>query len=196
VIAGVLLAAGRSSRFGADKLLAPLGGRPRPVLRWSAESLLGGVDELYVVVPAGAVALRESLSGLHVHFVENAMAAEGMASSIRAGVAALPPRIAGAFVALGDQPLVPREVLHALRLRWEEGGADAVAPSYRDGRGNPVLFDRALFGALATLTGDAGARKMLDALGERLALVPVDAPMPVDVDTPDALRALGETRTG
>jgi molybdenum cofactor cytidylyltransferase len=97
-------------------------------------------------------------------------------------------------VALGDQPRVPRGVLHALRGRWAAGGADAVAPSYRDGRGNPVLFDRALFEGLASLTGDKGAREMLDALGGRLALVAVDAPMPIDVDTPDALRVLNEAR--
>jgi molybdenum cofactor cytidylyltransferase len=63
-------------------------------------------------------------------------------------------------------------------------------PRYRDGRGNPVLFGRATFDALTTLTGDSGAARVLDSLGDAVAEVPVDDTIPVDVDTPDALRAL------
>jgi molybdenum cofactor cytidylyltransferase len=190
VIAGVLLAAGRSRRFGADKLCAKLNGKA--VIRWSAEAL-AGVDETYVVIPPGADAVTQALSRLDVRFVVNLARDEGMASSIRAGVAALPDDADAAVIALADQPLVSARVTRQLCERWLAGAAAAVAPQYRDGRGHPVLFGRECFDALRALRGDTGARAVLDALGDRLALVPVDDVMPVDVDTPDALRALQGT---
>ena len=90
MVAGVLLAGGESRRFGANKLVAPLDGRA--VVRWSAEALVGAVDATFVVVPPQSQfeEIRRALHGLPVHWVENAGAPEGMASSIRAGVAALP----------------------------------------------------------------------------------------------------------
>ncbi len=188
MIAGLLLAAGRSTRFGADKLTAKLNGKA--VARWSAEGLLD-LDAVYVVIPPGADALTQALARLDVTFVVNLGRAEGMASSLRAGVAALPADAEAVVVALGDQPLVSRAVTAALCARWKEGGVDAVVPVYRDGRGHPVLFGRACFDALAALRGDVGARAVLEALGERLAQVPVDADAPLDVDTPDVLGQLG-----
>ncbi|MEO5814391.1 MAG: nucleotidyltransferase family protein [Gemmatimonadaceae bacterium] len=191
MIAGVLLAAGRSSRFGADKLCAKLNGKA--VVRWSAEAL-SPVDVVYVVIPPGADAITQALSRLDVSFVINLGRHEGMASSIRAGIAALPGDVEAAMIALADQPLASANVTRALCERWREGGVDAVAPEYRDGRGHPVLFGRECFAALETLKGDVGARSVLDALGGRLARVHVDAAMPIDVDTPDALQALQGAR--
>jgi molybdenum cofactor cytidylyltransferase len=188
VIAGLLLAAGRSSRFGADKLCAKLDGKA--VIRWSATSLLSAVDVVYVVVAPGADAPVQALSRMDVRFVVNLAHAEGMASSIRAGVAALPADVEAVVIALGDQPRVSAEVMRALIARWREGNADAVAPRYDEGRGNPVLFARSCFAALLTLRGDVGARAVLEALGSRAAEVPVPGSIPVDVDTPEALDAL------
>jgi molybdenum cofactor cytidylyltransferase len=74
--------------------------------------------------------------------------------------------------------------------RWREGGARAVAPLYEDGRGHPVLFAASLFPALLALEGDRGARAVLDALGDDLALVPIEDRAPADVDTPAALEAV------
>lgn len=192
MIAGLLLAAGRGRRFGADKLAAKLNGRS--VIRWSAESLASEVDALYVVVPLGSNDAMRSLSRLEVEvcFVENWARDEGMASSIRAGVAALPADVEAVMVALADQPLMSRDVMRALTARWRTGDVSAVAPMYRDGRGHPVLFGRECFASLLLLRGDVGARSVLDALGSRLALVAVDANVPVDVDTPADLRMLGE----
>lgn len=187
MIAGLLLAAGKSSRFGADKLTAKLNGKA--VVRWSAETLMR-LDDVYVVIPPGADQVTQALARLDVTFVVNLARAEGMASSLRAGVAALPAEAEAVVVALGDQPLASSEVTAALCERWREGGVDAVAPQYRDGRGHPVLFGRACFAALAELKGDVGARSVLDALGDRLALVTVDADAPLDVDTPDELARL------
>ena len=187
MIAGLLLAAGYSRRFGGDKLLAPLHGRP--LIVWSAETIAAEVEALYVVVPAGDVARRAAVAALGPVVVEHERRDEGMASSIGAGVAALPGSVEAVIIALADQPLVAPEVIRRLRDRWRGGGVTAVAPRYRDGQGNPVLFGRPAFGALRQLGGDRGARAVLAGLGAAAAFLDVDDPMPIDVDTPEALRA-------
>ena len=188
MIAGLLLAAGRSTRFGADKLCAKLNGKA--VVRWSAMALVDAVDEVYVIVPPGADATIQALSRLDVRFVINLGRDEGMASSIRAGIAALPAVAEAVVIALADQPLVSADVIRAVTERWRVGDTAAAAPMYRDGRGHPVLFGRGSFGALAALRNDVGARAVLDALGGGVALVAIDTPMPADVDTPEALQLL------
>ena len=188
MIAGLLLAAGRSARFGGDKLLAPLHGRP--VLFWSAVAMAKEVDALYVVVPSNATPRIDALDGMSAIVVQHARSDDGMASSIAAGIAALSPDVEAVVIALADQPLISPSTTRRLCERWRAGGTTAVTPRYRDGRGHPVLFGRAAFHALATLEGDTGARAVLDALGDEVAQVAVDASIPVDVDTPEALRAL------
>jgi molybdenum cofactor cytidylyltransferase len=188
VIAALLLAAGRSERFGGDKLLAPLHGRP--VLFWSAAVLATELDALYLVVPRDAGARIAALDGIPSVIVEHAGRDAGMASSIAVGIAALPPAVDAVLIALADQPMISRDVVRRLCERWREGGVAAATPHYRDGRGHPVLFGRQTFGALGALTGDTGARSVLDGLGDAVAVVPVNEDAPVDVDTPDALRRL------
>ena len=187
MIAGLLLAAGRSTRFGADKLTAKLHGKA--VVRLSMRAL-SPLDAVYVVVPPAADAITQALSRLDVRFVINLARDEGMASSIRAGVAALDPDVEAVVVALGDQPLTSPEVTEALRDRWARGGVSAVVPMYADGQGHPVLFDRTCFADLATLRGDRGARELLRDLGARCAVVPVAGNAPADVDTAEALAML------
>ena len=187
MIAGLLLAAGRSTRFGADKLTAKLHGKA--VVRRSIHAL-STLDAVYVVVPPGADAITQALSRMDVRFVVNLARDEGMASSIRAGIAALEPDVGAVVIALGDQPLASPAVTEALCARWALGGASAVVPMFADGQGHPVLFDRACFSDLATLRGDNGARGVLRALGDRCAGVPVEGNAPADVDTAEALAAL------
>ena len=187
MIAGLLLAAGRSTRFGADKLTAKLHGKAVVRLSVGALSVL---DAVYVVVPPGADAITQALSRLDVRFVINLARDEGMASSIRAGVAALAPDVDAVVIALGDQPFAPAEVTNALRERWARGGVSAVVPVYADGQGHPVLFDRVCFPELIALHGDLGARAVLRGLGDRCAVVSVPGTAPADVDTAEALAVL------
>jgi molybdenum cofactor cytidylyltransferase len=187
MIAGLLLAAGRGRRFGmvGDKLLAPLAGRP--VIAWSAAALTRGTDVLHVVVPVDAVAIADALAGIPHRLVRHAGRDEGMGSSLRAGIGSLGPDIGAVVVALADQPALDARVVERLLAAWHASGARAVAPRYRDGRGHPVLFARALFDSLSLLGGDTGARHLLDALGEDLECIDVEAGAPLDVDTVEAL---------
>jgi molybdenum cofactor cytidylyltransferase len=190
VIAGLLLASGASRRFGANKLVAPLDGRP--MVRWSAEALASAGDAAYDVVPTQDREIRAALRGLRLHWVENADATEGMASSIRAGVATLPAEAEAVVITLGDQPLIHGDLIRDVVATWRAAppGIRAVAAQYEDGRGHPVLFGAALFADLKALEGDRGARELLASLGESLAVVHASGVRPADVDTRDALAAL------
>ena len=117
--------------------------------------------------------------------------AEGMAATLRAGIAALPPAAEGVLVFLGDMPVVPPGISAALAAALE-AGAPAAAPLFQGRRGHPVALSRPLFPQLLALTGDQGARAILDALGDRLATIPCDDPgVIIDVDRQDDLPALG-----
>jgi molybdenum cofactor cytidylyltransferase len=184
VIAGVVLAAGLSRRMGRAKLTLDLDGQP--VIRHVVEALTGaGIEDLVVVVPPASSALEAALAGLPVRFAINPMPEAGQAGSVVAGVRALSPAAEAAVVALGDQPHVPRAVLVGLCEAHRATRLPIVAPRYREGRGNPVLFGAAMFPELLRLTGDQGARGVIDADPTRVALVPFDLPMPRDLDTPD-----------
>ena len=187
MIAGLILAAGSSRRFGGDKLLAPL--RGRAVIRWSAEALASEVDALYVVAPPQHPQLPAALEGLHATIVENHERDRGLSRSIGVGIAAVAPDVEAVVIALADQPLVQPAVVRALCDAWRSSGAPplAIAPRYHDGRGHPVLFARAAFASLAALRGDRGARDLLDTMGDALRFVAVDASSPRDVDTPAML---------
>jgi molybdenum cofactor cytidylyltransferase len=167
----VVLAAGSGSRFGGGKLTAA----------WGAGVLLEGalaaafaapVRSVTVVIGADAEAVAAAARSfdpriLVVHAPDHA---EGMGASLRAGVASLPADADGAFVFLGDMPRVPTAVLRRM-AEAVIAGAKAAAPVFEGRRGNPVLLGRSLFPDLLALTGDAGARGLLQGLGERLALV-------------------------
>jgi molybdenum cofactor cytidylyltransferase len=183
MITGVLLAAGFARRMGRQKLLLAFHGKP--IVRWAAEALLAHVADLVVVTGQEDAAVRDALVGLTARFVRNPRPHEGQGSSIAVGVSGLKPWTRAAVIALGDQPRVPAQVLPALLAAWERGHRAIVAPVYRGIQGTPVLFAAPLFGELAALTGDAGARAVVQAQPDRVELVDFDVPMPADVDTPE-----------
>ena len=189
MIAAVVLAAGLSRRMGEPKLLLPLDGVP--VIRATVERVRSsGVDAVLVVAGAEHEAVRAALAGLPVEIVVNPHPETGQASSVRTGIAALSPGVDAALIALGDQPFLPPEVIPALLAERRRSGKPIAAPRYRDGRGNPVLFDRAVFPELLQVSGDQGARSVVERDPERVALAPFDFPMPADLDTPEDYRRL------
>lgn len=183
MIAGIVLAAGFARRMGRQKLLLAYKGTP--IVRLSVEALARHVEDLVVVTGQDDGAVRDALAGLEVRFVTNPRPRDGQGSSIAIGAAALKPWTTAALIALGDQPYVPAAVVPALLATFKRGGKAIVAPVYRGTQGTPVLFGSEVFGELKGLTGDAGARAIVGARPERVALVPFDLAMPADVDTPE-----------
>jgi CTP:molybdopterin cytidylyltransferase MocA len=191
-VAAVLLAAGASRRLGRPKQLVRLAGRS--LVRRAAEAALGaGCAPLFAVVGAHADEVLRELEPLAAVPVRNAGWQEGIASSIRAGVAAAEaaaPGCDGALLLLVDQPRVDAELLRRLLARFGAGrGALPVASAYGGGRGVPAVFPRASFAALAALRGDRGAKALLEAPGAEV----LEVPFPdgeLDLDEPADLLAL------
>jgi len=190
----IVLAGGFGSRFGGGKLTAPwrdgrlIDGALAAAFAAPARSVtvVTGAD-LAVEGAARAAAGRLGEAG-RLSVIHAADHAEGMAATLRAGIAALSPDSAGVFVFLGDMPRVPPAVLPRLAEALA-AGAQAAAPVFNGQRGHPVLFGRALFPGLLALTGDEGARNVLRALGPALAQIKApDDGVLFDVDTPEQLR--------
>jgi molybdenum cofactor cytidylyltransferase len=177
-LAAVLLAAGFSRRMGGEnKLLKPW--RGRPLLAHAAEMAGGsGLAVAVGVIAPGDEAAAELLRANGVEAAFNARRAEGMASSIAAGVAAVARRdIDGAFILLGDMPLIGRDALAALAARFDPAaGPDIVAPACDGRRGHPVLFARRYFGSLQALGGDEGAASVIAAHPGLFAIVETGSP--------------------
>jgi molybdenum cofactor cytidylyltransferase len=184
VIAGIVLAAGRSSRLGRPKQLLPVHGEPliRLILR---RVLASSLDQVILVVGHEADEVCAAVASLPAACVFNPDAAAGQSTSVRTGLAALSPDIEAAVFILGDQPGVDPNVIDALIGAWRESRSAVVAPRYEDRIGNPVLFDRRVFPELALLEGDTGARPVVRTYQEsgRLQLVPIAGAAPPDVDT-------------
>ncbi|WP_293481044.1 nucleotidyltransferase family protein [Phenylobacterium sp.] len=169
--AAVVLAAGSASRFGGGKLTAPY--RGAPLLHGAlAAAKAAPAATIIVVTGAGAEAVAACARAFDadIRLVHAPDHAEGMGASLRAGIAALAPGVAGAFVFLGDMPRAPIGVLEPL-AQAVRAGAPAAAPTFRGARGHPVVLSAALFPQALTLSGDVGARPLIQALGARLALV-------------------------
>jgi len=183
MIAGIVLAAGFARRMGRQKLLLQLQGKP--VVRWAVERLVPHVEDVVVVTGQDDAPVREALAGLAVRYAVNPNPQAGQGSSIAVGVGALKPWTRAALIALGDQPRIPEAVVSRLLEAFARSGKAIVVPVYRGTQGTPVLFASEVFPELRTLTGDAGARAVVQARPERVESVPIDAPMPPDVDTPE-----------
>ncbi len=191
-IAALILAAGRSERMGGvNKLVATIDGKP--LVRIVAEAALASrASPVTVVTGHGAAAVDAAVAGLDLAIVHNPDYAAGLATSLAAGVAALPPDADGAVVLLGDMPQIDAATIDRVTAALDpEGGVQIVVPTWRGERGNPVVWSAAWFDALKALTGDAGGRHLIAANGEVVAAVECGPAVAVDVDTPGALAALG-----
>jgi xanthine dehydrogenase accessory factor len=187
MISALVLAAGASSRMGEPKPLLSLDGRP--VLAHVLAAVAGSrVTETIVVVGAASERVRKEVPRDGARWVENPAFAEGMSSSLRAGVAALSPESDGFFVVLGDEPFVRSSTYDALIAARERTGARIVLPTYGGVRGNPVLIDRTLASEVDAITGDRGCRALRLRHPKETVEVPVDDPgVVIDLDTPEDL---------
>jgi molybdenum cofactor cytidylyltransferase len=190
--AAIILAAGRSTRMGGpNKLLAKVTGKP--LARIAAEAALASKAKPVVVVTGHqSETITDALRDLPLQFVHNPDYAEGLSTSLRAGLAALPADIDGAVVMLADMPQVDRGLIDRLISAYDADKGALIAVPVIDGkRGNPVLWSRRFFPELMTLLGDVGARHLIGKYREAVVDVPVDDHRAlVDVDTPDALEAV------
>ena len=180
-MAGILLAAGSSTRFGGFKLMHPIDGVPM-VLK-SANAMKAALGAVLVAVRPGSPCLPTLLEqGLNV--IECARAEEGMGGTLAEAVAAAPADAGGFLIALADMPFIRVDTIVAV-ARALEAGAALAAPSYRGERGHPVGIAASYRAELLAVTGDAGARAIMKRDAARITSVPVDDPGVLrDIDTP------------
>jgi molybdenum cofactor cytidylyltransferase len=179
-VTGLVLAAGGSTRLG----------QPKQVLPYGSGTLLDRVlqtarscrfDQLLCVLGGSAEVVRGEVDLDGVQVVENRHFGEGCSSSIAAALSAVDPDCELLVLMLGDQPGVSVETVR--RLLAGRGDAQLAACSYADGRGHPLAFARSMFGELSALHGDKGVWKLLERHAAAVVDVPIEGPVPIDVDT-------------
>ena len=183
-VAGILLAAGTSSRMGCNKLLFELGGES--VLRGAARrALAGGLSPLLVVLGHQAERTRQELDGLACQAVINPDYDQGITSSLRAGVSALPPGVPAAMVLLADMPRVSAEMIAGLVARYRATGAPLVISDYEGVNAPPMLYDRRLFDELRAMTGGGCGRQVVKRHRTEAEMVRWPAATLADLDVPE-----------
>jgi molybdenum cofactor cytidylyltransferase len=195
-IAAIVLAAGRSSRMGArNKLLEPIAGKPMVALV-AETALRSGAAPVVVVTGFDSPQIAAALAGLKVVVTHNVAFADGLSSSLKASLDALPPDCDGALILLGDMPAIDASVLRALTAAFT--GRDAICvPMHQGRRGNPVLWGRRYFAEMTQLTGDFGAKSLMTLHADCVTEVEVGSgSIFADVDTPaDLARVTADART-
>jgi molybdenum cofactor cytidylyltransferase len=191
-VAAVLLAAGRSTRMGAvNKMLAEIGGKS--LVRIAAEQAVASrAQPVLVVTGHERERVETALKGLPVRLIHNPNFSEGLGTSLKAGIASVPPEVDAAIVCLADMPQVDAALINRLIAAFDpERGALVVVPSIDGRRGNPVVWSRRFFHDLMSIQGDVGARHLIGNYAEAVVEVPVsgDAAL-TDIDTPESLSAV------
>lgn len=192
-VAAVILAAGRSTRAGdLNKLTEEVAGRA--IVAHVADAVLASAARPVIVVTGHqADAVKAALGGRSVTFAHNPAFADGMSTSIQAGIGAVPETCTGAMIVLGDMPELIAEDVDALIEAFD--GETICIPFVGGRRGNPVLFPRTFFEDLQKLTGDDGARKLIQARASEVREVPVEGTGTLtDLDTADAIAAWRRAR--
>ena len=193
----VILAAGASSRMGTPKQLLPVNGRAM-VVRAAEAALATRAAPVVVVLGANADKVRSALATLPILITENPDWPAGMASSIRAGMAALgsaSPLLDAVVMALCDQPAFSSHVIARLLSAQRASGRNIVAARYAGRNGAPALFCRSQFGRLAALEGDRGARTLLNGDPESVESVELSQ-LAIDLDSPADYETFLKGRVG
>ena len=189
-IVGIVLAAGDSSRMGRPKQLLMF--RGKTLLECVVDSALGSaLARTVVVLGHQAAELEALLAGREVDVVVNPRYRQGQGTSVRAGLQRVGAESAAVIFLLGDQPLVSAATIDWLITAYRQGSAPIIQPVFEGRRGNPVLFGRETFPALAALGDDENARSIFERFAGRIVRVPVDDPyIHFDIDTAEDYRKL------
>jgi molybdenum cofactor cytidylyltransferase len=192
-VTGIVLAAGTSSRMGQPKQLLLYEGTS--LVRRAAEAAVGSkTRQTIVVTGAASQQVDAQLTGLAVMLVHNDDYAQGMSTSLKAGLRAVRPEVDAVVVLLADQPFVSSKIIDGLIDVHQQTGAKVVRPRYGGQPGNPVLWDQSLFGELMEQTGDQGGRALLQKYREEIAWLDLpDETVQTDIDTPEAYASLTGT---
>ncbi len=192
----VILAAGASTRMGTPKQLLAIDGQPL-LVRAIEAALASSAWPVVVVLGANAEKIRPALARLPVLIAENPGWSEGMASSIRTGVTTLRQfsrALDGVLVALCDQPAFSAATIAQLLAAQRSTGRSIVAAQYNNRRAAPALFLREHFPTVTALTGEAGARDLLN--GDPARVAAIDLPqLAQDLDTPADVAAFTQTQS-
>lgn len=187
-IGAVVLAAGRSSRMGSNKLMIEIAGKPLVAHAVDA-ALEAGLAPVVVVTGHEASRVQAGLAGRTVIWAHNALYAEGMASSLQVGIRALPRETQAALICLGDMPSVTARHMADIVSAYDPSrGRNICVPVHQGQRGNPVLFGCQFFPEFNGLAGDRGARQLLAIHADQLFEVTMsDDGILADLDTAEAL---------
>jgi molybdenum cofactor cytidylyltransferase len=189
----LVLAAGASTRLGQPKQLVQVGGRPALHIALSNAVAVAG-NAVTVVTGANASQLTYLLAHSPASSVVNRQWEEGIASSLRCGLAVVPASADAVMVVLGDQVCVTSDDLKRLVAAWNRQENDIAAATYERHVGVPAIFPRWCFSELAALRGDEGARRILQRNSDRVVHVPMSN-AGFDLDTPEDLAALTQKIT-
>lgn len=183
MISAIVLAAGQAARFGQCKQLVRLG--DKTLVEHVLDTVnASAVDDIIVVLGAHAEEIQRHVKFKRERVVINPEYAEGMSTSIHAGLRAVTAATDAAIIMLADQPLVAPQTLDRLADEYRTRKAPAVIPTYRGARGNPVLVDKSLFPEMLALRGDTGFRAILMRHPDSVVTVPVDdVGIVTDIDT-------------
>ena len=188
-IAGIVLAAGTSSRFGDEnKLLADVNGRT--VIAQSVQNLTDStIDTVYVVTGNEHHHVENTIGHLGVQTVTNKAYEQGQATSIRTGIRAVRRvPIDAVLISLGDMPFVTPSTINRLIATYQQVAAGIIVAGYQGRRGNPVLFDASYLESLASIRGDTGARHFIRESNDAVLVETEDPGVVRDIDTPDDLK--------
>lgn len=197
-VAGILLAAGTSSRMGSNKLLLELDGES--VLRGAVRrALAGGLSPLTVILGHEADEARREIEGLPCRWALNPHYEQGVNTSLKHGVGALPPEARAAMVLLADMPFVSPEMIAAMIARYRASAAPLVVSGYEGVNAPPMLYDRSLFPDLLAMTGEGCGRQVVKRHRAEAEVLSWPAAALADLDVPgdyDRLKALSRSSPG